>query len=333
MDRKIVKIIRGTGVVSLNLAILSGCGDVEKSPPVNPQEMFKRDAVRTDRSGGEEWRQYLDAMVLHRAWAPPAGNPWRAFYKPALVAAVTIVRSAAYPIHGSQQTQAETDAVNAIALMSLDKSCLIVDLPGEESVAWGAVLAEKGIGVPIPTFYNWPHQREIVPLQRTLGALIYYASSVERARGVDLSLRHPIFLLEGLRLVNKGSEMTSDDFDNRYFYVNGDFPSAATLRGQNIENVYYVSRRQIEEDDLNEYFLKLKEGGIHLFFVRVSGSSQPTVQAYIPSKRETIFSGANDDNTHHLAGGYRGYHGYYGHSRSYWPRFGSTFGGGHSFSG
>ena len=70
------KNLRKAGLVSLTLGAL-GCGEPSQPQAVDPQELFKKDAVSTDSLQGEGWRAYLDAKELHRAWVPPPDSPWR----------------------------------------------------------------------------------------------------------------------------------------------------------------------------------------------------------------------------------------------------------------
>jgi hypothetical protein len=320
MDKKVKDILRA-GCISLNFAVISGCGDVDRVRALNPQELFSKDAVLVDRTGTDAWKQYLSAMKLHKAWAPPSSSPWRAYYKPTLISAVTIVESAAKPIYGSQASQAEKNAELLISHMSLENACVIVDLPGEESVAWGAVLAEKGRGLPIPTFHNWPHQYGVVPIHRALGALIYYAPSVEKATSAEGPSRKPVFLLESQRLTQKGTEFPPSMFDNRYFHFESDFPTADILGSNGIKSIYYVTWRSEEEDDLNKYFVSLAGKGIGFYRVH-PGSETVSIKPFIPVYRVSMFSPPPQHEYHRTYG--TGYRPYYHH---FWHTSGPTFGG------
>jgi hypothetical protein len=330
------KNLRNAGLVSLTLGAL-GCGEPARPAALNPQELFKKDAVSTDSLKGEEWRKYLDAKELHRAWAPPADSPWRPFYKPTLIAAVSIVQSAAAPVTNEAIAGQESAAGRFANGFNLSDAAVFVDLPGEQSVAWGAVLRKVGVA-PVVTINNWPHQHGLLRLERPLGALIYYASA---AASTPLPPNAtPAFLLERSRLGQKGYSAASQDFDNRFFHTATDFPSALTFRNRGINRIVYVNPRGVtpgsEEDDLNVYFSELAKAGLQFTYV------QPVADNYemaivTPGPRDTIFTAVavqeyRSSPTYH----HHYYHSYphysYWHT-TYWTRSSGAWGGSGAVSG
>src|SRR6185295_16395823 len=249
------------------------------------------DSVSIDSLNGEEWRKFLDAKELHRAWAPPADSPWRPYYKPTLIAAVTVVQSAAMPLKSPEVSYHESEAVRFGNGFNLSDAAVFVDLPGEQSVAWGAALRQFDI-LPVVTMNNWPHQFGLLRLERPLGALIYYAAA---AAAKPLTYKsNPAFLLERSRLGQKGLSPGSHDFDNRYFHAATDFPSAVAFTNRGIKRIIYINPRGTspgsEEDDLNEYFMELAKAGLEFTYVR-TGTDQPYEMALAtPGPRETIFT-------------------------------------------
>jgi len=227
------KELRNAGFVSLTLGAI-GCGEPAQPDAVRPQDLFSKDTVSTDSLSGEGWRKYLDAKELHRAWAPPASSLWRPYYKPTLIAAVSVVQSAAMPVKNESITRHESEADRFGKSVSLKGAAVFVDLPGEQSVAWGAALRPAGVQ-PVVTFNNWPHQFGLLRLERPLGALIYYADAM--AKGSAAGTQVPAFLLERSRLGQKGLDPSSKDFDNRFFHPSTDFPTAAVLKSADNNHV------------------------------------------------------------------------------------------------
>jgi hypothetical protein len=124
---------------------------------------------------------------------------------------------------------------------------LVVDLPGPESVAFAAALAE--VCHVVFTFDNWPHPLGVVPAHETLAALCYYAPMFQRSRGDNL--RPALFALDRARLNPYAND--SDRFDNRYRVR---LPDGASMKTLEIRNIFYVVPEGAEHqelDDLNEY--------------------------------------------------------------------------------
>jgi hypothetical protein len=307
---------RVAGFVSVTIGAL-GCGEPAGPDPLRPQALFARDPSASDSLKGETWKKYLSADALHAAWAPPATSPWRPFYKPTLVAAVSVVRSAAMPIRSPEGTQAEQDAAAAAQRVSLRDSAVFVDLPGEHAVAWGAALARHGLQ-PVLTVNNWPHQNGILRLERPLGALLYYAEEVARVRAPHEA--PPAFLLEGTRLANKTLKPRPEEFDNRFFYATTDFPAADVLKARGIKQIVYVNYRGTtagsEEEDLNDYFLSLAAAGLPFTYVCPRpGAYEQAIVA--PSRRSTIFT-PTETARYTGSSPYRRH--YYHYHHHYWSR-------------
>jgi len=283
------KNLRSGGLVSVTLGAL-GCGEPSEPAPVDPQELFRKDTVSSDSVKGETWRKYLEAKELHRAWAPCSDSPWRPYYKPTLIAAVSVVQSAAKPVTNDTIVQLESAAGRFTNGFNLGDAAVFVDLPGEQSVAWGAVLRKVGI-IPVLTINNWPHQHGLLRLERPLGSLIYYA---EAAAASPLpATAKPAFLLERSRLGQKGYVAASQDFDNRFFHTSTDFPSALTFKNCGINRIVYINPRGVtpgsEEDDLNVYFTELAQAGLQFTYVQpVSDNYEMAIVT--PGPRDTIFT-------------------------------------------
>jgi len=315
--------IRTAGFISINLAVLTGCSEPEKPPKIKLQDLFKYDASAHDSSGSSDaWKKYLNASALYNAWAPHLTSPWRAYYKSTLIAAVQIVESAAKPLYNNSQANVETEAKAFLEIANLNKSCVFVDLEGEKSVTWAAIIAEIKKGQPIATFNNWPHQNGLVLLHRTLGALLYYASKVEKNLNQPIPSSAPVFMLDRNRLTKKGAELKPEEFDNRYYHVSNDFPSEATFKQFGINKIYYVTNNTLEEDDLNAYFTGLAAMGIQFYLVNPNLKNENMVRVYIPVRRLNMF---DDHPSTSNKSGSPGRHHFWHYSR---PSFGGGSGSG-----
>lgn len=276
----------GGGFIGVTLGAL-GCGEPDRAPELRPHTLFSRDLSPDDSLKTEGWKKFLDATALHAAWVPPEKSPWRPYYKPTLIAAASIVKSAMMPVRPPDGAAVESAATQARQTIDLREAAVFVDMPGEKSVAWGMVLLRAGFQ-PVVTINNWPHQKGLIPLERPLGALLYYAQEAAREKPPENAL--PAFLLEGNRLARKDARPSSDEFDNRFFHAISDFPAAAVLQARGVRKIVYVNPRGTkagdEEDDLTAYFRELSQAGLPFLYV-APGGAPVTVT---PVARQTIFT-------------------------------------------
>jgi len=312
----------GASFIALGLGTVGGCSEPVDPGPKDVGALFRSDVRAADSLGDGAWREFLRAPALHRAWAPDPNSPWRPYYRPTLPAAVSVVASAAQPIHRGDSA-ATSRADELVRKLDLTQAAIFIDLAGEESVAWGARLAE-GAFQPVATFNNWPHARGILKLERALGAMIFYAAEVQR-RPADKFKARPAFLLEGTRLQSQRMPLGPDEFDNRYFHVGSDFPSATRFAAEGINTVIYVrpsGMTKMCEDDLVDYFVDLQTSGMKFHQVTVEPGSLSIVP-WIPAARETIFT---RDLTHTYVSQSRWYGRSYSHYHSFWYGNRSTWG-------
>jgi len=317
------KRLAGAGLVGVTLGAI-GCGEPVQPSAVDPHTLFPPAPGQIDSRGGDFWKRYRTASALHAAWVPPPASPWRPYYKPTLVAAVSIVQEAAAPTRSPEGERAERLADEFAQGLGPERAAVFVDLPGEESVAWNAVLARHGFE-PVATFNNWPHQRGVLRLERALGALLYYAEEVKLGRKPQTY--RPVFALERNRLTVFGVRSPTDTFDNRYFHSASDFPAARVFKAQAIDHIYYVGPESarghdMEVDDLNAYFVSLAQAGLRFSYVGVAGGLLSSVEAQ-PVARLTSFAAAD-------AGPYAAscpYGRSYSHYHYFWSSSRGTWGG------
>ncbi len=310
---------RIAGFVGVTLGAL-GCGEPARPPEVQPLALFKSDLSPSDSRQGDAWRKYLKAETLHSAWVPPAGSPWRPYYKPTLIAAVSVVHSAAMPVRSAEGSAAEGEAAQFVRNALLQNAAVFLDLPGEQSVAWAMKLLPAGHR-PVLTINNWPHQHGILRLEKPLGALLYYAEEMSLAGPALPAAAPPVFILEGGRLRDKELRPDASRFDNRFFYAITDFPPAARLKEKGITRVFYVNPRGAsagsEEDDLNVYFVALQQEGIAFVYVRPSSGHFVQADVVPAKKARNIFTPAETARYTSSGPTHRSYSHYHSH---YWSR-------------
>src|SRR4030095_16182697 len=92
------------------------------------------------------------------------------------------------------------------------QTLIISELPGAQSVALGAAMADTAQVVPV--FDNWPHPLGVVRSHETLGAMAYYAGEIDEKRCKLQEGAAAILLLDSNRLTAYTDQDTQ--FDNRY---------------------------------------------------------------------------------------------------------------------
>ena len=230
---------------------------------MGPKEsrLFFTSTTEQDASGSTEWRVYTDPTRLIAAWQPRT-EAWQKFYTPTLMQALKdeSLRAQMRPIftHGMREAFARGETMRRDLLSQVDKGAetfFIADLPGPESVAFGAAMA--GWADVVPGFENWPHPYGVVRSHDTLAALMYYAASVQEQKKQLPESAPGLLLLDNQRLAPYTD--ADDKFDNRYVAT---VPSATALQQRGVKNIMYIvpSREQKEEsDDLNDDFVAYKD--------------------------------------------------------------------------
>jgi hypothetical protein len=264
----------------------------------------------SDSRKSDAWKKYLNQTEMLNAFQPKS-EKWMPYFVPTLVQALQFetLRGQLMPIftpdmqeaYGRGQTIARDFLGNA---ENRSETALIVDIPGRDSVALGAGLAEAGHLVT--TFDNFPHPLGVTPSHETLAAMLYYASEVESKQAAAPQDAPPVFLLDSKRLENYTSADTQ--FDNRYL---AKIPSAQKLQELGVKSVLYVTAdrtRQQELDDLNEDFVEYQSKGINVAMLPLSDLTP--VDEWVEGKRP-------DGTTE----GVRERHYYYGGGPAFHPFF------------
>jgi hypothetical protein len=225
----------------------------------------------------------LDQMV--KELAPRVGG-YLPFYVPTLFEALTAVprsvssddptpipplNAALRPVLTDTMKKAFKRAqVSAGVLASVPGTALVVDLNGEDSVAFAAGASD--VFDPVFLFDNWPHPRGVVASHMTLAAAAYYQPMFAKAQrgagpapGGGAASRGdapPLFVLDDQRLAPYTD--AAERFDNRWV---ARMPSAHALRALGITRLVYVApyrRTPWELDDLNDDLVADHAAGISI---------------------------------------------------------------------
>ena len=146
------------------------------------------------------------------------------------------------------------------------ETAVVVDLPGQQSIAFAAGLAE--VFDPCFTFENWPHPRGVVPAHLVLGAAAYYQPLFARTMASRKQPGPPVLVLDRYRLAAYTDD--AKEFDNRYAVK---LPTASALRDLGVKHVLYVvptGSDLVEVDDLNEQLVAYAGAGVDVKAVAVS---------------------------------------------------------------
>jgi hypothetical protein len=136
------------------------------------------------------------------------------------------------------------------------RNCVVVDVPGADAIAVGAVLAERGFapvvlcnGVTVPMSANVDN----APILRSLAAL-----------GPGLAIERnpsPAFLLDSRRLEGSASP---GRYDNRWITFPQDFPSAARLQAARVKRCIVLAEPERIADDLAHVLRRWQDAGIDI---------------------------------------------------------------------
>lgn len=223
------------------------------------------ETVSADISGSSAWEAELIGLATALEPRPLRFKP---YYVSTLFQSLSqqTLREQMRPVHA---TSADATYARASALSGLfagadaNDLAVILDLPGEDTVAAAAALSEHFW--PVFGFGNWPHPRGVVDSHQTLGAAIYYLPRFRETAATLSPDRPPVFVLDSARLTPYVDDPNL--FDNRYV---GRLPSAENLRALGIQRIFYVrpaGAEQVELDDLNDDLVAFESAGIPVRFV------------------------------------------------------------------
>jgi hypothetical protein len=182
---------------------------------------------------------------------------------------------------------------NVEAMAAVTGAALVVDLDGQDSMAFAAAASSRFD--PIFLFDNWPHPHGVVPAHLTLAAAAYYQPMLAAAVPTSPAGPHapaPMFVLDRQRLAPYSDSATQ--FDNRWV---ARMPGVQALRSLGITRLLYVAPVGAghELDDLNDDFVTDHTAGISVALLDTTAmdtlhlQNQLTVD-YAPAPRRTLFS-------------------------------------------
>ena len=171
-------------------------------------------------------------------------------------------------------------AIPPIAISLDPASAVIVDLPGEEAVGVGLLLAERGYW-PVPLFNGTSGPAPIIDVHPIMRALVHGAERL-RARQPS-SDAPPAFLLDARR--HSRVPVDPGKYDNRWVVLPQDFPSGAFLASRGVRQVTLVQRGNAAmRDDLAHVVCRWQEHGITLRVLDLdTGTVRERVEVTKPS--------------------------------------------------
>lgn len=194
-----------------------------------------------------------EMQAIYAAWAPDE-SPWSVWTKPVIFTYLT---------PSTVTPPAPWDDAGLQALKPTDRG-IVVDLPGEESIACGIALARRGFR-PIPLYNSTIGEGiEVLDLTPILNGLRWGANVLRELRLHPSA--PPAFLLDSQRLKgNPGPRM----FDNRWMVFPQDLPSARMLRASGVQSMTVVHRSEASggsavESDLRGILRLWQREGIEL---------------------------------------------------------------------
>jgi hypothetical protein len=226
----------------------------------------------TDHAGSTDWNVNLPGLATALEPRPLRLRP---YYVATLFQSLvqTTLREQMTPVHAASDDVTYARAAELSKLLAEGDAKdvgVILDLPGEDTVAAAAGMAEHFW--PVFGFGNWPHPRGVVDSHQTLGAALYYLPRFREAAASLASDRPPVFVLDSARL----TPYTDDPnrFDNRYV---AKLPSVENLQALGIRRLIYVRQagsEAVELDDLNDEFVAFKDAGLDVRMVSLGDFQQ-----------------------------------------------------------
>ena len=190
------------------------------------------------------------------AWAPP-GVIWSEWAKPV-----------AFLNTHEARGDAGVEASELRLPPALDSSsAVVVDLPAEESIRVGLMLAERG-WCPVPLFNGTSGPSAVIDMLAARRALVNGAEMLKR-RSIAANAP-PAFLLDSRR---RGVSITLAPgmYDNRWVTLPQDFPSGALLASRDVRAATVLQRGTLTiQPDLAHVLRRWQEQGLSLRVVDVT---------------------------------------------------------------
>jgi hypothetical protein len=231
----------------------------------------------------------------------PRDPQWQPFFVPTLIQSLSqqSLGGQMRPVFTAQmrETYERAEALRNLISQAPNpgQTLIISDLPGPQSVALGAEMADAAQLVPV--FDNWPHPLGVVRSHETLGAMAYYAGEIDEKRSKLKENAPAILLLDSNRLNAYTDQDTQ--FDNRY---QAKLPPADQLKQRGVQQVIYLVKDESQKeelDDINEDLVEWQKQGINVRMLRLS-EFKPAVEPTQPTVAGTT---TNTVQRHYYYGG------------------------------
>lgn len=202
----------------------------------------------------------------------PRDSQWQPYFVPTLIQSLSqkSLNGQMRPVFNPQmrETYQRAEALRNLISQTPNPSqtLIISELPGPQSIALGAAMADTA--KLVPAFDNWPHPLGVVRSHETLGAMAYYAGEIDEKRSKLKDNAPAILLLDSNRLTAYTDQDTQ--FDNRYL---AKLPPADQLKQRGVQQVIYLVKdeNQKEElDDINSDLVEWQKQGINVRMLRMS---------------------------------------------------------------
>lgn len=245
----------------------------------------------------EDWRAYASSRALFELWGPPQTSPWSGYHRPTLFAALdSIGENMRWP--AAVPPLLPGDAPHERAPWAARDAALLLDLPGPHAVAWAAWLARRW-HEPVVTFNNWPHGNALVDMGMALGALLHFAPWAREGKDAREKDAPPVFILDRRRLGPRAPRPR--DFDNRYYLLESDLPSVATLQKHGVTHLVYARPGDLapgapeEMDDMNRYLHEVaKKMPVKVVPLSTTSWTWGEARDHAPAIRPTPFNTVKD---------------------------------------
>lgn len=269
---------------------------------------FER-AIPTDSRGNFVLGGY-DQNYLISVYQP-RDSRWQPFFVPTLIQSLSqeSLKGQMRLVFTPQmrETYDRAEALRSLISQSPnpEQTLIISDLPGPESIALGAAMADTTLLVPV--FDNWPHPLGVVHAHETLGAMDYYAKEIEEKRSKLKENAPAILLLDSARLTAYTDQDTQ--FDNRYL---AKLPPADQLKQRGVRQVIYLVKDETQKDeldDINDDLVEWQKQGVNVRMLRLSEFKpvDEPVQASVPGMANVAGTTTPTTNTtvqrHYYYGG------------------------------
>src|SRR5262245_57499512 len=202
----------------------------------------------------------------------PRDSRWQPFFVPTLIQSLSqdSLKGQTRVVFTPQMREAygRGEALRSLISQSPnpDQTLIISELPGPESVALGAAMADTA--QLVPAFDNWPHPLGVVRSHETLGAMAYYAREIDEKRSKVKENAPAILLLDSNRLTAYTDQDTQ--LDNRYLAT---LPPADQLKQRGVQQVIYLVKDESQKeelDDINDDLVEWQKQGINVRMLRLS---------------------------------------------------------------